>query len=190
MQFDYSPQRLADRAEITDVMYRWCRSVDRCDWNAMREVFHPEAHDDHGIYKGNVEGMIAWLTERHRTISRSMHQVGNLLIEFADADTALVETYLFAMQRYSTEGAQTRAAITGGADVGGESFDLFMTGRYVDQFKRRAGRWKILDRTVVFDNSTIFPVPANAPKLGDEWAVAKRDRSDPLWALRAKLGLS
>jgi hypothetical protein len=190
MQNDYSPQRLADRAEITDVMYRWCRAVDRCDWEAIRDVFHPDARDDHGLYKGGVDGLIAWLSERHKTITRSMHQVGNMLIEFTSQDTAVVETYLFAMQRYTPEGAQTRAAITGGADVGADSFDLFMTGRYVDVFERRNGRWKIRERTVVFDNSTMFPVPPNAPRLGDDWAISARDRSDPLWAIRAQQGLS
>ena len=27
---DYSPERLADRARIQDVMYRWCRAVEHC----------------------------------------------------------------------------------------------------------------------------------------------------------------
>jgi hypothetical protein len=34
----YSPANLAARAEIQDVMYRWCRAVDRCDWEAIRVV--------------------------------------------------------------------------------------------------------------------------------------------------------
>ena len=32
MTNDYSPERLADRAQIQDVMYRWCRAIDRLTW--------------------------------------------------------------------------------------------------------------------------------------------------------------
>jgi SnoaL-like domain len=187
---DYSPQRLAARAEIQDVMLRWCRAVDRCDWNAIRAVFHPDGHDNHGIYQGNVDGLIAWLSERHKTITRSMHIVGNMLIEFADDDTALVESYTLALQRYAAGGAQTRAAISGGTRAADGEFDMLMSGRYVDEFRRRNGAWKVQNRTVVFDNSTIFPVPLGAPKLGDDWAVSTRDANDPLWAIRRRLGLT
>jgi hypothetical protein len=66
---------------------------------------------------------------------------------------------------------------------------MLMTGRYVDEFKRRDGLWRILRRVVIFDNSMILPVPASAPKLGSEWVVSTRGKDDPLWALREKLGL-
>ena len=52
---DYSPQRIADRLQITDCMYRWCRSVDRLDFKAMSGVFHPGATDNHGIFVGTAE---------------------------------------------------------------------------------------------------------------------------------------
>lgn len=186
---DFSLDRLRSRAQIQDLMHRWCRAVDRKDWAVVREVFHPEGTDDHGIYRGGVDGLIAWLSGRHETIERSMHQIGNMLIEFSDDDNALVETYSLAIQRYSAEGSQTRSAIAGGASVGAQPFDMLMFGRYVDHFQRRDGAWKILSRTVVFDNSTMFPIPENSPKLGDDWAISRRDGGDPLWALRAKLGL-
>jgi hypothetical protein len=80
---DYSPERIADRMQIQDTMYRWCRSVDRLDFDAMRQVFHPEAVDHHGAFDGGVEGLIDWIGNRHRTIPFSMHAVSNMLIEFA-----------------------------------------------------------------------------------------------------------
>jgi hypothetical protein len=190
MDADFSPQTLASRAEIAHVMHYWCRAVDRCDWEAVREVFHPDGYDDHGIYRGGVDGLIAWLTERHKTISRSMHMVGNMLIEFADADNALVESYSFAWQRYSPEGSEARKAIAGGTDVGDQLFDMLMSGRYVDHFQRRDGRWRILRRHVVFDNSQMLSVPANSPQLSPDWLASTRGKDDPIWAIRAKLGLA
>ena len=43
--------RLEDRFQIEQVMRRWARAVDRRDWALVREVFHPGAIDDHGMYK-------------------------------------------------------------------------------------------------------------------------------------------
>jgi len=188
--YDFTQAEMSARMEIAHVMNRWCRAVDRCDWETIRDVFHPDGHDDHGIYKGGVDGLIDWLSERHKTISRSMHLIGNMLIEFADDDNALVETYSFAFQRYSTGGAETRKAIAGGADLGDQEFDMLMSGRYVDHFQKRDGRWRVLKRHVLFDNSQMLPVPANSPKLGSDWFVSARDKSDPIWDLREKLGIA
>ena len=79
---DFTLPDIAARMEIIHVMNRWCRAVDRCDWEAIRDVFHPDGHDDHGIYKGDVDGLIAWLSERHKTISRSMHLMGNMPVSY------------------------------------------------------------------------------------------------------------
>src|SRR5215210_6467344 len=64
-------RRLIDRAGIQDLMARYARSVDRRDWDAVRSTFHPDAHDDHGDYKGDVDGFITWVSERHAKISQS-----------------------------------------------------------------------------------------------------------------------
>ena len=51
----FSPERLADRAKIQDLIYRWCRSVDRLDREAMKAVFHEAAFASHGPYIGPVD---------------------------------------------------------------------------------------------------------------------------------------
>jgi hypothetical protein len=145
------------------VLFRWCRAIDRRDWPGVRDVFHPECYDDHGIYKGGVDGLIAWLTERHESIPHSTHLLGNILIEFPATDGALAESYCLAIQRYGPGGEATKAAITGGAASGDDPFDMVVNGRYLGRFERREGRWRILHRTTVFDSSMILPVPTNGP---------------------------
>jgi hypothetical protein len=86
----YSPERLSDRAQIQDLLLRWCRAVDRLDLEAIRGVFHPDAIDHHGAYTGGVDGLIEWIRNRHLTIPFSMHLLGNMLIEFSDSDNAVV----------------------------------------------------------------------------------------------------
>jgi hypothetical protein len=191
MSTAYSHSRLADRAEITDVLYRWCRAADRRDWDEVRRVFHPDAIDNHGPFVGGVEDLIAWMADRHRTISFSMHLVSNILIEFATADTALAETYIFATLRYSAEGKAALAVFTGGAQgSGGMATDSFAWARYIDRFERRNGEWRIARRTVAFDSSLMADVPADSPAFDPSWAVGCRDKDDPIYRERAAMGLT
>jgi hypothetical protein len=190
-QGNYSPERIADRLEITDVMYRWCRSIDRLDMDGIRSVFHPDATDDHAAFKGDVEGLIAWITQRHKTIPFSMHQISNILIEFALPDVALVETYVWCVQRYPPEARASLTQLTGGkGGESGGSTDSMSCVRYVDRFERRAGEWRIAERTVVMDWKTLFDVPTNAPQFPATWVQGTRNQSDFLFQQRRKLGIS
>lgn len=191
---DYSIERLADRAQIQDVMLRWCRAIDRLDYEGIRSVFHPDAIDVHGIYNGGVDGLIEWIRGRHKTIPSSMHNVTNMLIEFAGADTALAETYCFAIQRYPADGGPSLAAPAGaqaGKNAGKKAaaIDLMGCARYVDRFERREGEWRIAHRTVVFDSWIMHEVSEDTPKMGADWTVGRRDRRDPVYLARAALGL-
>lgn len=190
---DYSPRRLADRAAINDTMLRWCRGVDRRDVDLVRSAFHPDATDSHGQYEGGVDGLVAWLQHRHRTISMSMHLCTNMTIEFVDDDHALVETYCIAAQRYSSatpEGREVLAAMAGGRDRGaGGDTDMLAFARYLDEFERRDGAWLIARRAVVHDKVGMQDVPADAPQPGEGWVVGTRDAADPVLARRSALGL-
>jgi SnoaL-like domain len=187
---DYSPERMADRAQIQDVIFRWCRAIDRLDYDAIRAVFHPDATDSHGIYNGGVDGLINWIRSRHQTISFSMHSVSNILIEFASPDTALVESYCFAVQRYPAEGKSSLAQLSGGVEGNATAaMDMMACGRYVDHFERRQGHWRIKRRTVVFDSTMMYQVSEDAPKMDPSWTVGKRNSEDWIYAARASVGL-
>lgn len=190
MQDAFSPQRVADRMAIQDVMHRWCRSVDRLDFDLMRSVFHADAIDDHGAFKGDVEGLVAWIRERHRTITFSAHRVTNMLIEFVGPDSALAETYGETIQRYPADGKAALAQLSGGrqGEVGAAAV-LNSYFRYVDRFERRDGAWRIARRSVVQDWKRISDLPLEewAPTSG--WPAGRRDREDPLYLARSELGL-
>jgi hypothetical protein len=156
----YSPERLADRAAIQDAIYRWCRGVDRLDFEAIRSAFHADAVDHHGAYDGGVDGLVEWIRERHRTIPVSMHFVGNMLIEFTAADEAVVETYCIALQRYPAEARASLVALVGPmSSEEGCASDLLVAARYVDHMTRRDGEWRIQTRKVVFDATTLMEAP-------------------------------
>jgi hypothetical protein len=185
---DFSPARVADRLEIQEMIYRWCRAVDRQDLAAIRSVFHPDATDDHGAYRGDVEGLIDWIGKRHQPIPFSMHQVTNMLIEFADQDVAIVECYVQTVQHYPPQAKASLAELSGGAN--GEpdtSSELFSFTRYVDRFERRDAEWKIANRTCVQGLKLIMSPQVATPKAN--WPTGTRDQNDPIYLARASAGL-
>lgn len=187
----YSPERIADRMQIQDVMYRWCRAVDRLDFDAMRAVFHPDATDTHGPYDGGIEGLIDWIRERHKAIPFSMHAISNLLIEFASPDQALVETYVRTIQQYPPEAKAALAQLAGGrAGQEGVGIDLFTGSRYADRFERRNGEWRIARRTLIQDWKQLVEVSPSAPRILDHWVSGQRNRQDFIFQERAAMGIA
>ena len=156
-------QDLIARAEITDVLTRYARGADRCDWATVRACYHPDAHDDHGLYNGGVEGLMVFLQQVAGRLLATTHQIGNLLIEL-DGDAARTEAYCFVWyQRTDRQGALRSVA---------------QGVRYLDRFERREGRWAIARRTVVLDWEHLFE-PGAQPPIAPGWQRGARGAADP-----------
>ncbi len=155
---------LTDKLEITEVLHRYARAVDRKDFDAVADCYFSDAIDNHGGYVGTVEGLIADMKVRHRTIDSSMHFVTNVLVDLV-GDVANVESYCLCYLRQDPgpDGRQARATIK---------------CRYVDRFERRDGKWRIADRIVVFDESVTEPVE---DVLDPAWVRSRRSSEDPVF---------
>jgi len=156
---------LAAREEIRDVLFRYTRGIDRLDLDLVRSCYHADAHDDHGAFKGDLEGFLAWVGDVLTYFDSTMHFIGNQLIE-VDGGVAHVESYCVAYHRR-------------GAYDGEEPYDLVTALRYVDRLEHRGDRWRIADRVCVFDWSRRDPVVG-------EWAMdgavrGRRGPDDPVW---------
>lgn len=66
---------------IRDVLYRYCRGVDRVDLELVRDCYHDDAVDDHGAFRGPPDAYVAWLADRLRAYEHTSHTLGNVLIE-------------------------------------------------------------------------------------------------------------
>jgi hypothetical protein len=178
-------QQLIDRAEIQDQLYRWCRGVGRKDWDLVRSVFYEDAQDDHGNFNGTVEGFISWQQRHHVGIDQSAHLLTNILTEFVDADTALVESYVVAYHNYTADAKQAHIDILGeaGAEVG--AFNSRGVGRYLDRFCRRDGVWKIAHRITVVE--TFRTDQLGGRQLLPHWVPSRRDDKDELGQFRKEL---
>ena len=57
-------QAVMDKMAIQDVLTAYCRGVDRMDYGLVRACYTEDAHDDHGLYVGPIDGFIAWMAEK------------------------------------------------------------------------------------------------------------------------------
>jgi hypothetical protein len=160
------------RRQIAEVLYRYCRGVDRKDFDLFRSAYHSDAVDDHGFYKGDVDGLIAWVQGRHRKIVQSMHFVGNVLIDLnPDNRTAFMESYCMVTQGVADTDRSTVA--TRGIQIG---------CRYLDQLESREGRWAFASHVVVYEWWRETELSDLA--LGPECQKAARSGLDPLFGPR------
>lgn len=124
--------RLEDDREIRNLLYRYCRGVDRLDLELVRSCYWPDAVDDHGGFRGGVDDFIAWIGRLLPRNDVTTHQLTNILIEPGETDdVARVETY--GMADHQTVG-------------GPDAHNATIAFRYLDRFERRDGEWRIADR--------------------------------------------
>jgi ketosteroid isomerase-like protein len=168
MTIDEKTQRalqvILDKQEIHEVLMRYCRGIDRCDAELLHGVYHPDATDDHGLFKGKAADFVPWALKSLGRDEGTSHYIANELIE-VEGDVANCESYFFAVHR-----RQNRD---------GTKSDLIFAGRYVDRFERRKGLWKIAHRQVVFDRSRIDKVE-KAFSI-EEYVSGERSREDPVY---------
>jgi hypothetical protein len=154
-------REIEDRYQIEEVLRRYCRGVDRGDAALIRSVYHPDATDDHGGFKGKgVEfaDRVVEILNRHALATQ--HHLSQTSIRF-EGDMAYTETYVTAYHRIERDGIAV--------------LEIF-GGRYVDRFEKRSGEWKIAHRTVVYDWSRINPVEEEYPH--ETFEIGKRSKDD------------
>ncbi len=128
-----SPNRLADRAAIEDIIHLHCRGVDRADTASLKHCYWPEATAAYGKEAVPAQPFCETLAQAIKGFSGTHHLVSNVMINFSpDEQKADVETYLIAFH-YSAM-----------PDAGDQ--EMTYLGRYLDRFEKRDNQWKIMHR--------------------------------------------
>lgn len=149
-----------DRQAITDLIYRYCRSVDRLDIELGHSIWHEDGIADYGtaVYQGPGRGVIDYICAMHRRTLDHSHQVTNILIEL-DGDRAGSEAYVTAVLRFIS---------------GDRLRQITVWGRYIDSWSRRDGRWGLDKRVSIRDFDEMREVVEMV-----RHDTGKRDRTDP-----------
>lgn len=165
-------QAVLDRAEIDRQLVRYCRGIDRRDQGLVRSTYHPDAFDDHGTYKGDVEGFLDFVAkEVHARFRTTMHKLGQSLIE-VEGDVARAESYAIC-HHVMAEPDPAAAAPGATRDVA----DMVMGIRYVDRFERRAGEWRIARRELRWE----WVRTDRLAPLDPAWTHGRSDARDPVF---------
>jgi hypothetical protein len=155
--------RLNSRQQITDLIYRYCRAVDRLDVALGHSIWHEGGYADYGsdVYQGDGRGVIDFICMQHRHTLHHSHQVSNVLIDLKE-DWAASESYVFACLRLRN---------------GDKLNQISIWGRYIDEWSRRHGRWGLDRRLSIRDFDEVREVTAMRT-----YDVGRRDPSDPSYA--------
>ena len=76
-------QDLLDKQAIQEVLYRYCRGVDRGDSELLASVYHDDGIDDHGFWKGLGKDFAVFINDmlRDSGSGNCQHMISNVLIE-------------------------------------------------------------------------------------------------------------
>jgi SnoaL-like protein len=90
-------QQISDRLEIEALLTRYTRAIDSGDWDALDEVFTPDAQIDYTA-SGGIEASYAevrpWLAEMLPIFPRRMHLLGQVDSQ-VEGDRATVAAYFY-----------------------------------------------------------------------------------------------
>lgn len=170
-------QQLLDRAQIEDVLHRYCRGVDRIQLDVLASVFHDDAIIDYGAVQRTAEEFVAYVGEKHPGVPFASHMVMNKLIDFLSPHKAFVESWCLAIERHPP-------------NAGGEfEIDRVFRVRYGDILEKRDGEWRIARRITVIDHVMSAAVDPALQLPPTDRYQGRRDADDPVMKMRAGLGL-
>lgn len=127
----------AARRDITDAVHRYMRGLDRLDAALQRSAFTDDAFVDCGLMAGGVEEFIDFAQGLLAGMEATQHLLGQVRIEIRDAQSASGECYFQAWHASRDEAGTLR--------------DLFIAGRYIDEYACNNGEWRIRRRHLITD---------------------------------------
>lgn len=129
-------RELLDKQAIAEVIARYSRTLDWLDDAGQATCYWPDAHIDYGFFKGTAADFVPVVMAVERQSQRRWHFLGSLQIAIKSATTASAESYGLATGVRADEGLWT-------GNIYG--------GRYLDEFEKRDGEWRIARRQYVMD---------------------------------------
>jgi ketosteroid isomerase-like protein len=129
-----SIQEISDRIEINDLLVNYSTAIDRCDFDALDDVFTKDALIDYTTYggiKGSLEEAKAFLKETLPLFSATQHMISNSSIKI-EGDTATGRTMCHnPMLSKNEDGSENLT---------------FLGLWYVDKLVRTEKGWRIKER--------------------------------------------
>jgi hypothetical protein len=138
MTFDFEAEvrDLAARRDIADATHRYMRGLDRLDPALNRSAFHDDAWVDCGLMAGDADAFVAFAQDLLAGMEATHHMLGQVRIQ-VNGEVASGECYFQAWHAVRGEDGALR--------------DLFISGRYIDEYAYKNGEWRIAKRKLITD---------------------------------------
>lgn len=146
---------------------RFARAFDRMDRELMLSCWATDAQIDWGKHQGDVEPFIASSTSPDDTLEHTCSSLSNEYF-VVDGDLACGEVYVINVSTVVH---------------GGEKTDRLIGGRFLDQYRREQGEWKIAKRTFVHDWNMNHPATASDEGMFALFHRGERSKADPVYKL-------
>lgn len=128
------------RSKIRHALETLARGEDRRDAELVSKAFWPDATVDYGMFEGDFPAYLAWVVPGADSIPCTQHILAQSYIVL-DGDKAKAETHVVSYHRVDF----------GANEQGGDHHDVCMGGRYLDDFEKRGGEWRIARRVMLYD---------------------------------------
>ena len=160
---DPAVEALVAKDQILEAVHAYIAGQDRLDPALQRSAFHDDAYVDCGVFAGDADGYVAFaqgaLAERYQA---SHHLLGQVTIE-VDGKRASGEVYFIAWHRLG---------------VGSDAMDVFISGRYIDEYEDRGSGWKIAARREIMDWGRKAPAADDFFLSQTKFHFGQRDGTD------------
>jgi len=160
---------LADKQAIYEVALKYCRGLDRLDFELVRSCYHPDGADHHTGFSGPRDEWIVHLEGVARSFDGTQHIIGNHLVE-VDGDHAYAETY--------------GTAHHWGTPADDPLLNFSCGFRYIDKLECRDGDWRIMLRRSIREWTRITD-PKEVRGREAPGPTGRRDRADISYERRA-----
>ena len=124
---------LFDKQALYENMMTYCRAIDRMDIELMKSTYWPDGTDDHGRFVGNAHEWCDVAQKSREGLVSCNHHLSNVLIEL-NGEQARRESMFLVVTSYKADPKHQ-----------------FLGGRYRDLCEKRAGEWRVLNRTCIWD---------------------------------------
>jgi len=139
---------LIAKEEIRELAMLYSRAVDRRDIALLKTLYTSDATDNHGeYYNGPASGFIEFVGSSIPNTPYTGHHICNHLI-FVNGHEGEGEGEVYAIALHILPDGQ------------GGYLEYNLAVRYLDHYRKEAGRWLFASRTVTFDMSMTRPIAA------------------------------
>ena len=140
-------EQLWAREQIRDLLYRYCKGIDRRDWALVRSCFADDHVHNHGGFVGSADEFIGFARTALGAIPVTHHSVSNVHIDFSNDGLKASTEANFVAYHLIEAGHHDGTPVP----TGGKATDWTVAGRYCDHVEKRDGRWLIVRRDAVHD---------------------------------------